>query len=83
MSIPPAALADIRYPTDCSLLNEAREKLEATIDDLFELSKEQMTKPRIYRKNARKDYLKLAKKKPIQFHSSGYRQATAIRETGF
>ena len=30
------APADIRYPTDCSLLNEAREKLEAMIDDLFE-----------------------------------------------
>jgi IS5 family transposase len=59
------APADIRYPTDCSLLNEAREKLEAMIDDLFESFKKQMTKPRTYRKNARKDYLNLAKaKKP-------------------
>lgn len=59
------APADIRYPTDCSLLNEAREKLEAIIDDLFEPFKEQMTKPRTYRQNARKDYLNLAKaKKP-------------------
>lgn len=59
------APADIRYPTDCSLLNEGREKLEAMIDDLFEPFKKQMEKPKTYRKNARKDYLNLAKtKKP-------------------
>ncbi len=59
------APADIRYPTDCSLLNEGREKLEAMIDDLYEPFKKQMEKPKTYRKNARKDYLNLAKtKKP-------------------
>lgn len=59
------APADIRYPTDCSLLNEGREKLEAIIDDLFEPFKKRMDKPRTYRQNARKEYLNLAKaKKP-------------------
>ena len=57
------APADIRYPTDGSLLNEAREKLEAMIDVLYEPFKEQMTKPRTYRRKARKDYLNLAKSK--------------------
>jgi len=57
------APADIRYPTDGSLLNEAREKLEAMIDVLYEALKEQMTKPRTYRRKARKDYLNLAKSK--------------------
>lgn len=61
------APADIRYPTDCSLLNEAREKLEAMIDSLYDPFKGQMTKPRTYRRRARKDYLNLAKsKKPRQ-----------------
>jgi hypothetical protein len=59
------APADIRYPTDCSLLNEAREKLEAMIDKLYEPLKNQIIKPRTYRQKARKDYLNLAKaKKP-------------------
>jgi transposase, IS5 family len=57
------APADIRYPTDCSLLNEAREKLEAMIDDLYKPFKKQMVKPRTYRKNARKDFLNFTKSK--------------------
>jgi IS5 family transposase len=57
------APADIRYPTDCSLLNEAREKLEAMIDDLYEPFKKQMVKPRTYRKKARKDFLNFTKSK--------------------
>ena len=55
------APADIRYPTDLSLLNEAREKLECMIDDLYEPLKGRMSKPRTYRRNARKDYLSEAK----------------------
>jgi len=55
------APADIRYPTDLSLLNEAREKLEAIIDRLYEALPDKTTKPRTYRINARKDYLKAAK----------------------
>ena len=55
------APSDICYPTDLSLLNEAREKLECMIDDLYEPFKGKMTKPRTYRRNARKDYLSEAK----------------------
>jgi IS5 family transposase len=55
--------ADIRYPTDLSLLNEAREKLEEMIDDLYEPLKSRINKPRTYRKNARRDYLAEAKAK--------------------
>jgi len=55
------APADIRYPTDLSLLNEGREKLERIIDTLYESQKGNIDKPRTYRKKARKDYLKTAK----------------------
>lgn len=55
--------ADIRYPTDLSLLNEAREKLENIIDALHEPSKGETKKPRTYRKTARRDYLKIAKQR--------------------
>ena len=57
------APADIRYPTDLSLLNEGREKLEHIIDVLHEPLKSKENKPRTYRRNARKDYLNVAKKK--------------------
>ena len=52
--------ADIAYPTDINLLNEAREKLEGMIDALHEAccgSK----KPRTYRRVARKKYLQFVK----------------------
>lgn len=52
---------NIAYPQDINLLNEAREDLEAIIDTLcYEYN---MPKPRTYRRNARKDYLALAKQK--------------------
>jgi hypothetical protein len=57
------APADIRYPTDISLLNEAREKLEAIIDVLYKPLKGKIKKPRTYRKVARKEYLKTAKQR--------------------
>lgn len=57
------APADIRYPTDCSLLNEGREKLEKMIDTLYKPFKGQFIKPRTYRQKARKDYLDFAKSK--------------------
>lgn len=57
------APADIKFPTDLGLLNEAREKLEAMIDALHEARHVKRSKPRTYRKNARKDYLKVAKQK--------------------
>lgn len=55
--------ADIRYPTDLSLLNEAREKTEKIIDILHEPLKGKRKKVRTYRVQARKDYLSVAKKR--------------------
>jgi len=55
--------ADIRYPTDLSLLNEAREKTEGIIDLLHESREGKEKKPRTYREQARKEYLKVAKKR--------------------
>ena len=45
---------DIRFPTDLSLLNEARESLEGMIDSAFPKGQ----KPRTYRNVARRDYLR-------------------------
>ena len=59
------APADIRYPTDISLLNEAREKTEDIIDTLHQPLKGQESKARTYRQRARKDYLKVAKKRKV------------------
>jgi transposase, IS5 family len=57
------APADISYPTDLKLLNEAREKLEGIIDVLHEPFIGEEKKPRTYRKTARKNYLKIIKKR--------------------
>jgi len=51
--------ADVAYPQDMNLLNETREKLEKTIDEICEPDGPE--KPRTYRRTARKDYLKFAK----------------------
>jgi transposase, IS5 family len=68
------APADIRYPTDLSLLNQAREQTEAIIDDLYkQVDLEQ--KPRTYREQARKRYLQVAK----QRRASGKVMRKAIR----
>ncbi|MDP3445857.1 MAG: transposase, partial [Ignavibacteria bacterium] len=53
---------DIAYPTDLNLLNDSREKSEQLIDLLYDSGLHQ-TKPRTYRKIARKRYLKTAQKK--------------------
>ncbi len=61
-----ATVADqyIRYPTDLSLVNEARVKTERIIDELWELVGERLAvKPRTYRKKAHKRYLSQSKKK--------------------
>lgn len=50
---------EIAYPQDINLLNEARENLEGLIDDIC--YRFNYYKPRMYRQNARKDYLSLAK----------------------
>ncbi len=52
----------IRYPTDLSLLNEAREKTEQLIDNLYPQSDYQK-KPRTYREKARKQYLAIVKRR--------------------
>ena len=52
----------IRYPTDLSLLNEARQFSERIIDELYPKT-DWKTKPRTYRVKARKDYLVIAKQK--------------------
>lgn len=55
------APANIRYPQDISLLNEAREKLETII---YRFCKSYgLALPRRYSKRARKDYLAFAKSK--------------------
>lgn len=54
----------IRYPTDFSLLNEAREISEQLIDELYKLSS-LSRKPRTYRQKARRLYLALAKKRKL------------------
>jgi len=51
------APADIAYPTDLGLLNDAREKSEAIIDKLYVHAPEGVKKPRTYRKKTRKDFL--------------------------
>jgi tetratricopeptide (TPR) repeat protein len=53
------APADIHFPTDVSLLNEGREKLEEIIDQLHEPGRGE--KPRTYRQVARQAYLRFAR----------------------
>lgn len=55
--------ADIAYPTDLSLVNEAREKSEEIIDIMHEPLVGIRKKPRTYRQKARKSYLAVAKQK--------------------
>jgi len=55
------APSNIRYPQDTSLLNEARESAEKIIDVLHTPGEEM--KPRTYRKEAHKEYLKFAKRR--------------------
>jgi hypothetical protein len=57
------APADIRFPTDLSLLNEARENLESILDTLHAPLRGVIPKPRSYRRLARKDFLRLIKQK--------------------
>lgn len=59
-----ATVADqyIKYPTDIGLLNEAREKAEEIIDELYPKSNLEK-KPRTYREKARKNYMSISKKR--------------------
>jgi len=58
-----AILADqlIRFPTDVSLLNQAREITEALIDELHKRKEINGKKPRTYRQQARKAYLGISR----------------------
>ena len=57
------APADIRYPTDLSLLNECREGTEKIIDDVWDKTEREGHKTAYSRKRARKEYLKIAKQR--------------------
>ncbi len=50
---------NISFPQDANLLNETRENMEGIVDDLCRRFDYYV--PRMYRRNARKDYLNLAK----------------------
>ena len=67
---------DIAYPTDLNLLNDARIKSEELIDLLYRSEIEQ-SKPRTYREQARKNYLRFAKSK--QLSRKQIRKAVAIQ----
>jgi len=56
------APANIAYPTDVNLLNEARKKLEGMIDALWPRGYNGI-KPRTYRKKAHKNYLSFIKQR--------------------
>ena len=53
---------DIAYPTDLGLLSEAREKSQELIDVIYKKALH-LNKPRTYRKEARKQFLRVAQKK--------------------
>lgn len=59
------APADITHPTDLKLVNKAREKSEAIIDQLHICDPRRSNKPRSYRQKARRDYLKAAKRRRL------------------
>ncbi|MCP4747314.1 MAG: transposase, partial [Desulfobacteraceae bacterium] len=51
------------FPTDLKILNEAREKSERIIDILHQPHRGKLKKPRTYRKQARKQFVSVAKSK--------------------
>ena len=57
------APADIRYPTDVSLLNEAREKTEELIDELHAPLVGRAARPRTYRIKARRAFVAFVRQK--------------------
>ena len=57
------APADIRYPTDTSLLNEAREKTDTLIDRLHQPLIGKQPRPRTYRRKARRQFVAFIKQK--------------------
>ena len=57
------APANIKYPQDISLCNEAREKTEAMVEVMHKANYGKKVKPRMDKRTARKAYLKIAKHK--------------------
>ena len=57
------APADITFPTDLKLLNKSRELLEGMVDTLHAERTHGQKKPRTYRKEARKAFLTIQKKR--------------------
>jgi len=55
--------ADVAYPTDLNLLNDAREKTDEMIDEMHRPRVGKRRRPRTYRQKARKEYLAVAKQK--------------------
>jgi len=55
--------ADIRFPTDMSLLNEGRENTERIIDFLYPMDKESKKKPRDYRQEAHTAFISYTKRR--------------------
>lgn len=90
------APADITYPTDLKILNQARQQTEKIIDILHENRLEKTAKrPRTYREIAQKDYLAVAKqrrpsrkerrkaiKKQLQYIKRNCRHIDQLIETG-
>ncbi|MBQ9263800.1 MAG: IS5 family transposase [Clostridia bacterium] len=78
---------NIRFPTDASLLNEAREKAEEIIDDLHEMGLSEGKKPRTYREKARRKYNSFSKtrKKTVKMIRTTIRQQLGYlsRDLGF
>ena len=67
---------NIRFPTDASLLNEAREKAEEIIDTLHDMGLSEGKKPRTYREKARRKYNSFSKsrKKTVKLIRTAIRQ---------
>ncbi|MGK7940983.1 MAG: IS5 family transposase [Crocosphaera sp.] len=61
-----AAPADITYPNDLAILNQTRKQSELILDSLHQNRQNKLDKkPRTYRKKARKNFLKVAKKRRV------------------
>ncbi len=60
------APADITHPNDLGVLNQTRKQSEKILDSLYQNRQNKLDKkPRTYRKKARNDYLKVAKKRRV------------------
>ena len=78
--------ADIKYPTDISLLNDAREKTEGIVDifhkEIVKRTQDEASakKPRTYRQKAREGYLKISMAKRV---SKSKRRAEIRRQLSY